>query len=80
MKLTFRLLILVVLISACTPKQKADLLIVNAKVYTINDLQKEATAIAIKDGKFIAVGNSEKLSSFYEADKVFRNGIGCSKN
>ncbi|NQY28412.1 MAG: amidohydrolase [Flavobacteriaceae bacterium] len=70
MKLTFRLLIFVVLISACTPKQKADLLIVNAKVYTINDLQKEATAIAIKDGKFIAVGNSEKLSSFYDADKV----------
>ncbi|PHS03768.1 MAG: amidohydrolase [Kordia sp.] len=70
MKLTFRLLILVALISACTPKQKADLLILNAKVYTINDLQKEATAIAIKDGKFIAVGNSEKLSSFYDADKV----------
>ena len=70
MKLTFRLLILVVLISACTPKQKADLLIVNAKIYTINNLQKEATAIDIKDGKFIAVGSSEKLSSFYDADKV----------
>ena len=35
----------------------ADLIVYNAKVHTVDDKNPAATAVAIKDGKFIAVGN-----------------------
>jgi len=70
MKLTLPLLILTALITACNPKQKVDLLLINAKVHTVNDSQKEATAFAIKDGKFIAIGNSDTLSQLYDATSI----------
>jgi len=38
--------------------ETADLVIVNARVYTVNPRQPSATAIAIKAGKFLAVGDS----------------------
>jgi len=67
MKKIFPLLCLFVFISACNQQQEVDLLVVNAKVYTVNDSQKEASAFAIKDGKFIAIGDSENLSEIYKA-------------
>ena len=70
MKKTFPLLILLLFIVACNKPQKVDLLVVNAKIYTVNDSQKEATAFAVKDGKFVAVGNSETLPDLFEATKV----------
>ena len=38
--------------------ETADLVIVNARVYTVNPRQPSATAIAIKAGRFLAVGDS----------------------
>ena len=35
----------------------ADLIVVNAKVWTGNPLQPEATAFVVKDGRFVFVGN-----------------------
>jgi len=70
MKNTFTLLIVLLFISACNKPQKVDLLVINAKVYTVNDSQKEATAFAIKDGKFVSVGSSEILSEKYSATTV----------
>jgi len=70
MKNTFHLLILVAFLSACNQPKKADLLVINAKIYTVNNSQKTATAFAIKDGMFIAVGNSETLTENYTATEV----------
>jgi len=70
MKNTFTLLILVLFILACNKPQKVDLLVINAKVYTVNDAQKKASAFAVKDGKFVAVGNSKTLSNLFSATKV----------
>ena len=40
---------------------EADLVVVNARVYTIDEAQPRAEAFAIKDGKFIAVGGSSDI-------------------
>ncbi|HEY5616198.1 MAG TPA: amidohydrolase, partial [Bacteroidota bacterium] len=44
--------------SSLIAQQHADLLLVNAKVWTVEEKQPEAQAVAIKDGKFIAVGTN----------------------
>ncbi|MGH7133489.1 MAG: hypothetical protein ACREJO_16285, partial [Phycisphaerales bacterium] len=44
-------------------KQKAaDLLVVNASVVTMDDASPRATAFAVKDGKFVAVGSDADMA------------------
>ncbi|MEI9808804.1 MAG: amidohydrolase [Bacteroidota bacterium] len=52
---------------ACSQKKKADLLIYNAKIYTVDASFSTASAIAIRDGKIIETGISEELLQKYEA-------------
>lgn len=52
---------------SCTSKEKADLLIYNATIYTIDSSFTTAEAMAIKDGKIVAVGNMKDLESAIEA-------------
>jgi hypothetical protein len=40
-----------------------DLVVVNARVYTIDDAQPRAEAFAIKDGKFIAIGSGSDIKN-----------------
>ena len=42
----------------------ADLIIKNAKIYTVNKKQPWATALAVKNGKFIYVGQDAGLADF----------------
>lgn len=55
----------VILILSCQQKTEVDSIIVNAKVYTVNDNFEEAEAFAVKDGKFIAVGSSIDIEAKY---------------
>ncbi len=55
---------------SCSKKEKIDLLVVNAKVYTVDDAQETATAFAVHQGKFVAVGASEDLQSQYKATQI----------
>ena len=54
----------------CSPKESVDLLVVNAKVYTVDDAQKTATAFAVHQGRFVAVGETETLQKQYKASNV----------
>ena len=49
--------------SSETPKssQKADLIVINAKVHTVDAQKPKATAFAVRDGKFIAVGTDAEM-------------------
>jgi len=51
-------------------KQQADLMVINAKIYTVNNDFETAEAFAVKDGKFIAVGTTEEINEKYAAGKV----------
>lgn len=52
-------------LSSC--KQKADLLIYNAKVYTVDSSFSVAEAIAVVNGKIEAVGTTKALTGQYDA-------------
>ena len=41
----------------------ADVVYTNGKIYTVNEAQPWAEAVAIKDGKFIAVGSSADIAA-----------------
>jgi predicted amidohydrolase YtcJ len=51
---------------ACNPKEKADLVIINGKVLTIDKDNPMAEAIAMKGEKIIAVGTTSSISGFVE--------------
>jgi predicted amidohydrolase YtcJ len=43
------------------PGISPDLVVVNARVYTVDDAQPRAEAFAVKDGRFIAVGSTDEV-------------------
>src|SRR5205809_6063800 len=43
--------------------QASDLVVFNAKVYTVDPLTPRAEAFAIKAGRFVAVGSSDEVKS-----------------
>ncbi len=48
--------------SDTTPTTTADLIFTNAKVYTVNEEQPWAEAVAISDGRILAVGASDEIA------------------
>ncbi len=68
------LVCLVFVISSCGSKQKADMILVNGKVYTVDSSFVIAEAFAVKDGKIVAVGKSEDIKGKYESDNMVDAG------
>lgn len=68
MKTLYTLLLSALVFASCST-EKADLIIHNAKIYTVNDAFDIKSAVAIKDGKYIAIGGKEILSK-YNADNL----------
>ena len=48
----------------CTQKEIADMVVINAKVITVDDKNSGAEAFAIKGDKFIAVGSTEEIKKY----------------
>jgi predicted amidohydrolase YtcJ len=62
-------------LTACAQKKKADLLLHNGKVYTVDASFSVASAMAIKDGKILEVGDSKTLLEAYDAaEKIDAGG------
>lgn len=59
-------LLLLVLTSAQSNPESADIVFMNGNIYTVNERQPRAEAIAVKSGKIIFVG-SNKDAKAYEA-------------
>ncbi|MEO5563698.1 MAG: amidohydrolase, partial [Chitinophagaceae bacterium] len=53
--------------ASCNRKEKVDLLLYNATIYTVDSSFSTASAIAIRDGKIVETGISEELLSKYDA-------------
>ncbi len=61
--------------SAQTVSQPADVIITNARIYTVNPQQKWSEAIAIRGGKVVAVGDKAKIETYRgSATKVIDAG------
>jgi len=50
---------------------KADLIVTNASVYTVNQEFSKAESFAVKDGKFLAVGTNAEILSEYTSEQVW---------
>ncbi|MEE8587330.1 MAG: amidohydrolase [Acidobacteriota bacterium] len=48
---------------ASEPRQAADLVLYNGKVVTVDEAGTEAQAVAVKDGKILAVGSDDEIRS-----------------
>ena len=66
MKRILSLIGLIIFFCSCN-QPKADLIIYNAKIYTVNDQFDIAEAMAIKDGKILGVGKSDEIRKAYSA-------------
>ena len=67
------LLLLLLTLTSCV--EKVDLIVYNAEVFTANSLNPSATAFAVKDGKFIYVGDDSVKSEFSSSNIVNAEGL-----
>lgn len=51
-------------------KEQVDLIVFNAQIYTVDKEFSKATALAVKDGKFIAIGGDKKILSHYKSSNI----------
>ena len=58
------------LMSSCTQKTSVDLIVHNANIYTIDNDFSKAQAFAVKDGKFVAVGDEATIMRQYAATET----------
>ncbi len=61
-------LFLLPLLFSCNMKQKVDLLVYNARVYTVDSIFSTVEAFAVKDGKIIECGSDDYILGQYSAD------------
>ena len=58
------------IMAACTHKTPVELIVHNANIYTVDADFNKAQAFAVKDGKFVAVGDENEIMSGYTAPEV----------
>jgi len=56
--------------TSCKFRQKAELIVHHAKIYTVDDKFSVAEAMAINDGKIIAIGSNDDILKEYESDSM----------
>lgn len=65
--LTRIILIVVFFLSGCGLKENADLLLINGRIITVNDINPNAEAVAVRDGRIVEVGATAALQAKYVA-------------
>lgn len=59
-----------ILFSSCSTKTKADLIVHNAKIYTVDSNFTIQQAVAIKDGRFLGTGTNKEIFEKYSSNEV----------
>lgn len=70
MKKITSLLALSALIFSCQQKEKVDLIVKNAKIYTVNNNFDTAESFAVKNGKFIKIGSNTEIDQKYTTSNI----------
>jgi len=66
--LIFNFSFLILLCASCKFRQKADMIIHHAKIYTVDEKFSMAEAMVVRDGKIVATGTNEDILKEYESD------------
>ncbi|MEP6713091.1 MAG: amidohydrolase [Ferruginibacter sp.] len=64
------LLLSIFFFSSCKFRQKVNTVVHHAKIYTVDDKFSVAEAMAIRDGKIIAIGTDDEILKQYEAAEM----------
>ena len=64
MKTIFKFVLFLFLTSCIGITDTADLVLLGGKVYTLDSENSIVQAVAMKDGKILAVGSDEEISSY----------------
>ena len=67
------LLILTLLLTSCS--DRVDLIVYNAEVYTVDGNNSKATSFAVKDGKFIYIGDDTVTSKYSSSNIINAEGL-----
>jgi predicted amidohydrolase YtcJ len=72
MKTLFKLLVILGVMNfmSCNQKENADLLIVNATIYTVDENFAVAEAMAVNEGRIVATGTTEDITGKYSSGKT----------
>jgi len=62
------LLLFLIFLTSCT--ESVDLIVHNAKIYSVDELDNRYSSFAVKEGKFVYVGGDEILSNFSSANII----------
>jgi predicted amidohydrolase YtcJ len=67
---TYLFVIILLSLLSCNSKKEVDLIITNAKIYTVNKGFDIAEAMTIIDGKFAAIGSNNEILNNYKSDSM----------
>ncbi|WP_394970420.1 amidohydrolase [uncultured Croceitalea sp.] len=67
------LVITILFLFSCNSKEEVDLIVYNAKIYTVDDVFSQASAVAIKDGKFVAV-SKDNIDNYTAREELDAEG------
>lgn len=73
-KFTTPFLFICVALFSCAQKEKADLLVYHARIYTVDSSFSTAEAMVIKNGKILATGSRDSLEKIYSAKESWDAG------
>lgn len=60
--------------TSCLFRQKADMIIHHAKIYTVDGNFSMAEAMAVNDGKILAIGKNDDILKAYDSDSIVDAG------
>ena len=61
---------ILIFMTACNQKTTVDLIVHNANIYIVDNEFSKAQAFAVKDGKFVAVGDEASIMRQYAAKET----------
>lgn len=70
-RFSFFLILLSLSLTSCgSKKESADLMLTNAKIYTVNDTFDIVEALVVKEGKIIFIGTTKEANERFEAKDI----------
>jgi len=67
------LLFLTLVLTSCS--EQVDLIVYNANIYTVDDSNNKVTSFAVKDGKFIYIGDDSVTSKYSSSNIINAEGL-----
>ncbi len=61
---------LVSILLSCESKKEVDLIVTNAKVYTVDEGFQMATAFAVSNGRFVVIGTDDEIQKGYSSNLI----------